>query len=57
MCLHGVDTSTEGYQVARRYMVRLGPDDFADEAWVAKLAFAAGMDAATFRTHFSRLNA
>jgi 6-phosphofructokinase len=53
----GVDTSTEGYQVARRYMVRLGPGDFADEAWVATLADAAGMDAPAFRAHFSRTNA
>ena len=48
-----VDTSTESYQVARKYMVRLGPNDFADEAWVAKLAAAAGLDPAAFRTHFA----
>ena len=52
-----MDVSTESYHVAREYMVRLGPRDFADAAWLAKLAAAAGMDAATFRTHFSRLNA
>ena len=32
----GVDTTTESYQVARDYMVRLGPGDFADEAWVGE---------------------
>ena len=52
----GVDTSTESYQVARRYMVRLGPADFADAAWVGKLAAAGGFDPAGFRAHFARLH-
>jgi 6-phosphofructokinase 1 len=52
-----VDTATEGYQVARRYMVRLGAPDFADDAWVAALAGAAGLQPAAFRSHFARLNA
>jgi ATP-dependent phosphofructokinase / diphosphate-dependent phosphofructokinase len=51
-----VDTSTESYQVARKYMVRLGPADFADETWVGTLAAAAGLDVAGFRTHFARLH-
>ena len=51
-----VDTSTESYQVARKYMVRLGPRDFADEAWVGKLAAAGGFDPAGFRAHFARLH-
>ena len=50
-----VDITTESYQVARKYMVRLGPADFADEPWVAKLAAAAGLDVAGFRAHFARL--
>jgi 6-phosphofructokinase 1 len=50
-----VDTTTESYQVARRYMVRLGPADFADEAWTGKLAAAGGFEPAEFRTHFRRL--
>ncbi len=50
-----VDTTTESYQVARKYMVRLGPGDFADEAWVGQLAAAGGLDPAGFRTHFARL--
>jgi len=33
----------------------LGPSDFVDEAWVGKLAKAAGLDAAGFRAHFARL--
>jgi 6-phosphofructokinase len=51
-----VDTSTESYQVARKYMVRLGPGDFVDEAWVSKLAAAGGFDPAGFRSHFARLH-
>jgi len=50
-----VDTTTESYQVARKYMVRIGPGDFADEAWVGKLATAGGFDPAGFRSHFGRV--
>ena len=50
-----VDTTTESYQVARKYMVRLGPADFMDDTWVGKLAAAGGLDAAGFRTHFARM--
>src|ERR671929_241216 len=38
-----VDVDTESYQVARDYMVRVGPKDFRDDAWVARLADCAGM--------------
>src|SRR5262249_44081815 len=44
-----VDVETESYQVARDYMVRLGPKDFSDEAWVDKLAEAAGLSPSEFR--------
>lgn len=50
----GVDVTSESYQVALDYMVRIGPRDFADEAWVEKLAKAGGMDSAEFRTHFAK---
>jgi 6-phosphofructokinase 1 len=50
----GVDVASESYQVARDYMVRIGPKDFTDEAWVEKLAKAGGMDSAEFRTHFAK---
>jgi len=50
-----VDTTTESYQVARKYMVRLGPADFTDDTWVGKLAAAGGFDVAGFRTHFARM--
>lgn len=49
-----VDVETESYQVARDYMVRLGPKDFSDAAWVAKLAEAAGLTPAEFRARFDK---
>jgi 6-phosphofructokinase 1 len=49
-----VDITTEGYCVAREYMVRLGPRDFGDPAWVAALARAGGLDEETFRAKFGR---
>lgn len=50
-----VDVECESYQVARDYMVRLKPKDFADEAWVEKLAKAAALDTAAFRKQFEKL--
>jgi len=49
-----VDVTTESYQVARQYMVRLGPRDFMDSAWVATLATAAGLGEDAFRERFGR---
>ena len=49
-----VDVTTESYQVAREYMVRLGPRDFTDAAWVGVLARAAGLDEEAFRNRFGR---
>ena len=49
-----VDVTTESYQVAREYMVRLGPRDFTDAAWVGVLASAAGLDEDAFRARFGR---
>jgi 6-phosphofructokinase 1 len=49
-----VDVTTESYQVARQYMVRIGPRDFADPTWVAALSKAAGLDEDTFRARFGR---
>jgi ATP-dependent phosphofructokinase / diphosphate-dependent phosphofructokinase len=49
-----VDVNSESYQVARDYMVRLGPKDFIDDGWVEKLAKAGGMDSAEFRIHFAK---
>jgi ATP-dependent phosphofructokinase / diphosphate-dependent phosphofructokinase len=49
-----VDITTESYQVAREYMVRLSPRDFADAAQIAALARTAGLDEGAFRTRFER---
>ena len=49
-----VDVHTESYEVARKYMVRLGPRDFVDGDWVAKLAAAGGFETEAFRAHFGR---
>jgi 6-phosphofructokinase 1 len=49
-----VDVTTESYQVAREYMVRLGRRDFVDPAWVAALARAGGLEQDAFRARFGR---
>src|SRR5262247_1547555 len=52
--LRGVDVTSESYQVARDYMVRVCPKDFTEDGWVEKLAEAGGMDSADFRAHFAK---
>jgi ATP-dependent phosphofructokinase / diphosphate-dependent phosphofructokinase len=52
-----VDIETESYVVARKYMVRLGPRDFQDPAWVARLAAAGGLDEGAFRKRFAKFAA
>jgi ATP-dependent phosphofructokinase / diphosphate-dependent phosphofructokinase len=52
-----VDVTTESYQVARDYMVRLNPKDFADAAWVEKLARASGLTADEFTGYFGKFAA
>ena len=47
-----VDVDTESYQVARDYMVRIGEKDFEDDAWVARLAGAAGLSQDEFVARF-----
>jgi ATP-dependent phosphofructokinase / diphosphate-dependent phosphofructokinase len=49
-----VDVDTESYQVARDYMVRLGPKDFSDAAWLKKLAETAAMSEAEFSAKFGK---
>ena len=49
-----VDVTTESYQVARDYMVRLNPKDFADAAWLEKLANAGGMSVDEFTGYFGK---
>ncbi len=50
-----VNTKSEGFQVAREYMIRLEPSDFKDPAWVEKLAEAANLSADEFRGKFEYL--
>lgn len=47
-----VDVHTEGYRVARDYMVRLGPEDFRSPDWVATLGKAAGLTPDEFVAQF-----
>jgi ATP-dependent phosphofructokinase / diphosphate-dependent phosphofructokinase len=50
-----VDIDTESYQVAREYMVRIGPKDFEDERGERELAAAGGMAVEELRRRFGRL--
>ena len=50
-----VDTATEHYKIARRYMLRLRRDDFQDESEIAKYAAVAGLSAGEFRGRFEYL--
>jgi ATP-dependent phosphofructokinase / diphosphate-dependent phosphofructokinase len=49
-----VDVSSEQYQIARRYMVRLRPEDFVDES-LAALANVVHMTPEQFRARFGYL--
>ncbi|HEX8070699.1 MAG TPA: diphosphate--fructose-6-phosphate 1-phosphotransferase [Pyrinomonadaceae bacterium] len=51
-----VNVASEGYRVAREYMLRLEPEDFADPAHVEKLAQAAQMTPAEFQDRFGYLS-
>lgn len=48
-----VNVDGEGYECARRYMIRLDKHDFADPERLGKLAAAAAMTPEKFREHFS----
>jgi ATP-dependent phosphofructokinase / diphosphate-dependent phosphofructokinase len=50
-----VDTDTEAYKIARRYMIRLRRDDFQDETQLSQLAATANMGSEEFRARFSYL--
>ena len=50
-----VETASEGYRVAREYMVRLEAADFAAPEWVEKLAIAGNLTVNEFREHFGHL--
>jgi 6-phosphofructokinase 1 len=49
-----VDVDTESYQVARDYMVRLGPKDFADPAWLKRLSETAAVSEDEFKAQFGK---
>jgi len=51
-----VDIKTESYAVARKYMIRLGEEDFAGDEWTEKLATAAHMNVDEFKERFGHLN-
>jgi 6-phosphofructokinase 1 len=50
-----VDVSSESYQIARRYMIRLAPEDMADAHTVERCASAVGLSADAFRERFSSI--
>jgi 6-phosphofructokinase 1 len=50
-----VDVDSEGFRVARAYMIRLDADDFAHAAWVDRLADAAHLTPGVFRERFEYL--
>jgi ATP-dependent phosphofructokinase / diphosphate-dependent phosphofructokinase len=52
-----VDTSSEGFRVARAYMIRLDAEDFVHAAWVDRLAEAAHLSPGVFRQRFEYLGA
>jgi 6-phosphofructokinase 1 len=51
-----VNAKSEGFQVAREYMIRLEQGDFKDPAWVEKLASAANLSAEEFVSKFGHLS-
>ena len=50
-----VDTHCTGYAIARRYMIRLRRDDFADPHELAKYAATCGVSLEEFEEHFRYL--
>jgi ATP-dependent phosphofructokinase / diphosphate-dependent phosphofructokinase len=50
-----VDINSEGFRVARAYMIRLEAEDFAHAAWVDRLAGAARLSPGAFRERFEYL--
>jgi 6-phosphofructokinase 1 len=55
MRVRKVDVDGEGYECARRYMIRLEKRDFTDPDKLARIAAAASMTPAKFREHFGYL--
>lgn len=51
-----VNIDSEGYRVAREYMIRLEPQDFVEPAWVQKLSTAANMTLEDFEDKFGYMS-
>src|SRR5581483_9247620 len=49
-----VDPTSEGYRVAREYMIRLTAQDFHNSVWSEKLALAANMTTDELRARFAK---
>lgn len=50
--VRNVDTDTESYKIARRYMTRLRKDDFGDPESIDSFARVCGLTSAEFRAQF-----
>ncbi len=50
-----VNVDSEGFRVAREYMIRLEPEDFREPDWVEKLAAAGNLSVQEFRDKFGHL--
>jgi 6-phosphofructokinase 1 len=50
--VRNVDIASDGYRVAREYMLRLESEDFRDAAWVERLAEAANLGSDELRARF-----
>jgi ATP-dependent phosphofructokinase / diphosphate-dependent phosphofructokinase len=50
-----VNVASEGYRVAREYMIRLEPADFANRGWVEKMAQAGNLTPEAFLQKFGHL--
>jgi 6-phosphofructokinase 1 len=50
-----VDVTTESYEVARKYMIRLGAEDFANATQLKEIAAAARMTPTEFKKRFGHL--
>jgi 6-phosphofructokinase 1 len=55
MKVRKVDVDAEGYECARRYMIRLEKPDFTDEELLRKMAAIVGMNKDQFRQRFGYL--
>jgi 6-phosphofructokinase 1 len=50
-----VDVSSQSYQIARQYMIRLTEDDFNDQAALGRCAALVGLSPEAFRDRFARV--